>query len=247
MDTVNQAKFVSCGVIDIIGLEDPEALLRKIEHCGRIAYRTWDKEAPGSAERFVQMIVRLGHESVLEHASVTAIVRCDRATAQQLTRHRLASFTMESQRYCNYGNDRFGNQIEFVDPQVAFVGENAAERCALFYKEFAKCALQSQKSYMLLVKSGVPAEDARAVLPNCAACTLSITANIREWRHILKIRMDKHAQHNVRNLVGEIYKVFAERVPSLVSDIKPEESDRHVDDHIPASALEKKEAETKTN
>jgi len=203
-------------VLEVIGLEDPEDLLYRIEHCGRVAYRTWDKEKEGSAEKFVEMIIRLGHESVLEHVNVTAVFQCDRPTAQQLTRHRLASFTMESQRYCNYGNGRFGGDIVLIDPEPKIKDEVVLAR---YYAGLCKSAVKAQKTYLEMVKSGVAAEDARAVLPNCTACTLAMTANIREWRHIFKIRTDSHAQHNIRKLMNELLGVFKEVVPCLVSDI----------------------------
>lgn len=209
-------RVIKAGIEQIIGLEDPKGVLVKIEHCGRTAYKTWDKESEGSAERFVAMIVRLGHESVLEHASVTVVVNCDRATAQQLTRHRLASFTMESQRYCNYGGDRFGGEITFVDPEPQ---TKTAQDWDNFYKFWHEFLGRVEADYMRLVSSGVPAEDARCILPNCTACSVAVTANLREWRHILKIRTESHAQHNIRALMGQILQRFREAIPCVVADI----------------------------
>jgi thymidylate synthase (FAD) len=206
-------KIVKAGVLDIIGLEDPASVVRAVEHCGRIAYMTWDKEAPGSAEKFVQMIVKLGHESVLEHKSVTAILLCDRATAQQITRHRIASFTMQSQRYCNFASDRFEGEVTFVDPEFYHKEKDAAH--AVWLDHVKKC----EEVYMSLVKAGCPAEDARSVLPNSAACAIAVTANLREWRHIFKLRTEAHAQHNIRHLMEDLLNRFVTKLPCVFSDI----------------------------
>jgi len=208
---------IKARVDQIIGLEDPKAVLAKIEHCGRTAYKTWDKEVEGSAEKFVAMIVKLGHESVLEHSSVTVMLSCDRATAQQLTRHRLASFTMESQRYCNYSGSRFGEKITFVDPEPQTKSEEEKKQFYAFWHTFLE---DIERNYMHLTDSGLSAEDARCILPNCTACAMAITANLREWRHILKIRTESHAQHNIRALMGLILQEFKKTIPCVVADIE---------------------------
>lgn len=210
-------KVIKAGVDQIIGLEDPSAVIAKLEHCGRVAYKTWDREDGGSAEKFVAMIVRLGHESVLEHSSVTVILNCDRATAQQLTRHRIASFTMESQRYCLYSTDRFGGEITFVDPEPQTKSDQVNRQFYTFWHTFIE---EIEQNYMHLVHSGMAAEDARCILPNCTACTIAITANLREWRHILKIRTEAHAQHNIRALMGQVLQRFRETIPCIVADIE---------------------------
>lgn len=206
-------KIVKARVLDIVGLEDPASVIRTIEHCGRVAYMTWDKEASGTAEKFVRMIIKLGHESVLEHKSLTALLECDRATAQQITRHRIASFTMQSQRYCNFSAERFGGEISFVDPEFSHAGKEAAY--ALWQEHIKKC----EDAYMDLVKSGCPPEDARSVLPNSAACVIAVTANLREWRHIFKLRTEQHAQHNIRHLMEDLLNQFVAKLPCVFSDL----------------------------
>jgi thymidylate synthase (FAD) len=206
-------KIVKARILDVIGLENPESVIGTIEHCGRIAYMTWDKESPVSADKFVRMIVKLGHESVLEHKSVTAVLECDRATAQQITRHRIASFTMQSQRYCNFASDKFGNEVTFVDPEFGHKDKEAAT--AVWLDHVKKC----EDVYLGLVKSGCPPEDARSVLPNSAACVIAVTANLREWRHIFKLRTDPHAQHNIRNLTCALLRRFSEALPCVFFDL----------------------------
>lgn len=206
-------KIVKARVLDIIGLEDPNAALKTIEHCGRVAYMTWDKEMPGTADKFVSMIIGRGHESVLEHKSITALLECDRATAQQLTRHRIASFTMQSQRYCNYSADKFGSEVTFIDPEFAHKGKDIAR--AMWLEHVKAC----EKAYMDLLETGCPPEDARSVLPNSTACVIAVTANLREWRHIFKLRTEQHAQHNIRHLMEDLLNQFAAKLPCVFSDL----------------------------
>jgi thymidylate synthase (FAD) len=207
-------QVVKAGVLQVLGLEDGQDVLHKIEHCGRIAYRTWDREAEGTAEKFVRMIIKLGHESVLEHVSVSVLVKCDRATAQQITRHRVASYTMESQRYCNYSLDRFQGAVEFVDPE--YEGGSKQQ----FYECWLQQIQEAERAYLLLTGTlKVAPEDARAVLPNSAATTLAITANLREWRHIFELRTEAHAQHNIRKLMGQVLEAFRRAIPCVVEDI----------------------------
>ena len=209
-------KIVEQHIVDVIGMDDPDQILRNIEHCGRIAYASWDRESQISSTKFVQMIVHMGHESVLEHHSITVILVCDRATAQQFTRHRIASFTMQSQRYCNYTMDRFNREITFVHPDFIIESdENRREAHAAWERHVGEC----ESAYTRLMELGCSPEDARSALPNSTACTVAITANLREWRHILKLRTDIHAQHNIRHLAQDILDKMKTSLPSIFSDI----------------------------
>ena len=203
-------KLVAQQIVGCNGLDDPNRILRTIEHCGRVAYASWGLETEESAGKFVRMLISRGHESPLEHASITLFVVCDRATAQQLTRHRFTSFTMESQRYNNYSRDKFDNQICVIDPKY---------KNPFNYEIWLAQMESAAHAYFALLNGGAPPEDARAVLPNAAACTLAMTTNIREWRQILKIRLDPAAQHNIRELARDILELFKSKIPDIVSDI----------------------------
>lgn len=206
-------------VIGVIGLEDPQKMLAHIEDCGRVSYKTQDRIKEGTAEKFVEMIIKNGHESVLEHCVVTVKLECDRATAQQLTRHRLASFTIESQRYCNYGLGRFGHAIRVADPN--FRTKDGKERNERAYEIWEKCMKTCEEAYFdLLEKAGTTPEDARSVLSMSTMGTVAMTANLREWRHVMKLRLDPHAQHNIRDLMRAILNVFKEKIPCVFADIE---------------------------
>lgn len=97
---------------DIDGAE----ILQKLERCGRVCYKSEDKITEGSAEKFIGMILKSGHESVLEHEKLTVKFICDRGVTHEIVRHRIASYSQESTRYCNYSKDKFGNELTFIRP-----------------------------------------------------------------------------------------------------------------------------------
>ena len=156
-------------------------------------------------EKFIAGLVKAGHESVIEHCNLSVELVLSRSDLAQLTRHRVASYSVQSQRYVKYDN------VEFIQP----VGLNE-EQCAIWK---AQC-LSAEKAYKDLLDNGCPAETARAVLPNCTATRLVITANIREWRHIMKLRTHKMAQKDIRYLFQKLCMHFKVAYPCFFQDIK---------------------------
>ena len=101
--------------IEIMDMADYAAVLKKIEQIGRVCYKSEDKITDHSAERFIASILSRGHESVIEHESISVKVVCDRGVTHEIVRHRVASYSQESTRYCNYAKDKFQNQISVID------------------------------------------------------------------------------------------------------------------------------------
>ena len=97
--------------IEILSTESYEDMLRRIEKIGRVCYKSEERIGEGTAEKFIAGIIKRGHESVIEHGSITVKVTCDRGVTHEIVRHRIASYSQESTRYCNYSKDKFGNQI----------------------------------------------------------------------------------------------------------------------------------------
>lgn len=91
-------------------------ILKKIEQCGRVCYKSEDKIQADSAERFIAAILKRGHESVVEHVSFTVKFIVDRGVSHELVRHRIASFSQESTRYCNYSKGDFNSEITVIEP-----------------------------------------------------------------------------------------------------------------------------------
>lgn len=185
---------------ELYGEINPEEILRKLEVCGKVSRQS----KLGDAENFVRSIIKRGHESVLEHVSLTFKIVCDRAIMAELTRHRLASFTVESTRYVKYDEltviKQFRNDV---------IGEALLR----------PLALRSESFYQDWVNCDATPEQARAVLPLCTATTLYMTANLREWRHVLKLRTDKAAHPQMRQIMNQILAVFKEKLPVIVEDI----------------------------
>ncbi len=97
--------------VEIIDMDDYDKIIKKIEKIGRVCYKSEANISDESAERFISNILKRGHESVIEHEAVTVRMVCDRGVTHEIVRHRIASYSQESTRYCNYAGDKFGSQI----------------------------------------------------------------------------------------------------------------------------------------
>lgn len=191
---------------------DGTQILRKIERAGRICYKSEHNISEDSAEKFVRNIIKRGHESVLEHASVSVKIVCDRGVTHEIVRHRVASYSQESTRYCNYSAEKFGNEIVVIRPCF---WETDSKEYAL-WKESMECA---EKNYMALLELGAKPEQARSILPNSLKTEIAVTMNIREWRHFFKLRTDKGAHPQMREIACQMLAAFQEKMPVLFEDL----------------------------
>lgn len=198
--------------VEFIDEPDWNLLLKHLETCGRICYKSEQKIVANSANGFIKKIINLGHESVLEHAGFTVKFTCDRGISHQIVRHRLASYSQESTRYCNYINKEFGSEICVIKP---FFFDEKSEN----YKIWYEACLQSEKKYFALIKNGAKPEEARSVLPNSLKTDLVMTANMREWRHFLKLRTAPEAHPQIRQLSIILLNKLLERANVLFADI----------------------------
>lgn len=189
-----------------------EEILKNIERAGRTCYKSEDKITKDSARKFVAAIIKSGHESVIEHEKITVRIICDRGVTHEIVRHRIASYSQESTRYCNYANDKFGNELTFIrpfywkdDPAKMGVWTNAMEWI--------------EQDYMELIRLGATPQEARAILPNSLKTEIVVTMNLREWRHFLKLRTSPAAHPQIREVAIPILKKFKELVPIVFNDI----------------------------
>ncbi len=197
---------------EIISKIDGAEMLRNIELCGRVCYKSEDRITDGSAEKFVGMILRSGHESVLEHEKITVRFVCDRGVTHEIVRHRIASYSQESTRYCNYSKDKFGGEITFIRP--CFWAEDD-EKFALW-----KETMQSiEDSYVKLISLGAKPEEARSILPNSVKTEIMVTMNLREWRHFFKLRTAERAHPQIREVAIPLLNELKGLVPVIFDDI----------------------------
>ena len=202
----------SVEILPVGGILDGVSVIEHLERIGRTCYKSADKITEGSAEKFVRGIIKSGHESVIEHVSTSAKFITSRDVTHQIVRHRLAAQSQESQRYCNYSLEKFGEEVVFVKPVYLNAGTHP-------YYIWVRSCDQAQSAYFDLIQSGCSAEEARAVLPNCCKTELVMTADLREWRHFFKVRCDKHAQQPIRELALVLLDKMNTAIPVVFEDL----------------------------
>lgn len=182
-----------------------------IEDAGRTAYLSFEKQKRGSEKKFIKMLIKSGHLSVLEHAWATFRIKGgSRAFTHQLVRHRLCSYTQQSQRYIDEHN------FNYIEPDAV---KNNKEAHSLFI-DFMN---RAKEVYAKLEKLGIKNEDARFVLPNAVESEIVITANFREWRHIVKLRGSPDAQWEIRRVTIQILKTLKKHAPIVFEDFEIDE------------------------
>ena len=197
--------------------------LETIEAAGRICYKSENKITEGSAEKFVRMIIKRGHHSVIEHASMSVRFICDRGVTHEIVRHRLAAYSQESTRYCNYK----GGVTFIIPPWIDLPkGEffDAGELFSGYCSEYVwfRSMQNAEAAYIHLLADGWSPQQARSVLPNSLKTEIVMTANLREWMHVFKLRTSKAAHPQMRELMIPLLKEVKTLVPVIFDDIKGE-------------------------
>ena len=199
----------SARVLDEI---DSEEIMCRLERAGRVCYKSEGKAAQGTAGKFVASLISRGHESVIEHEKLSVLLICDRGVSHEIVRHRIASYSQESTRYCNYAKEGFGAELCFIKP--CFLSEGDA-----VYRLWEDAMQASERSYFSMIDSGATPEQARSVLPSSLKTELVATMNMRAWRHFLKLRTDAASHPQMRELARLILSEFRQRLPVLFGDI----------------------------
>jgi len=197
---------------EIMDNVDGIKLLKNIERYGRICYKTEGKITEESYKEFVKKRIDEGHEAIIEHEKITVIITCDRGVTHEIVRHRIASYSQESTRYCNYSNDIFGNEITVIEP--FFLVDKP-----LPYKIWEHSCLYSEVKYFDLLNAGSTAQEARSVLPNSLKTEIVVTMNLREWRHFFKLRTAKSAHPQMREITIPMLAKFKELIPIIFDNI----------------------------
>jgi thymidylate synthase (FAD) len=191
---------------------DGEEILRRLEKAGRACYKSEDRITPDSARKFVAVVIKNGHESVIEHEKVTVRIICDRGVTHEWVRHRLASYSQESTRYCNYS----GGGITVIEP-FFFLPEPSGK-----YAIWSTAMLACEKAYDELIAAGASPQEARSVLPNSLKTEIVVTFNLREWRHFFKLRCAKGAHPQMREITIPLLAEFKRLIPVVFDDITPQ-------------------------
>lgn len=197
-----------------IGKINCDEILTNIEEAGRVCYKSESELSARSAAKFIAMIIERGHESVLEHEKITVHIVCDRGVSHEIVRHRIASYSQESTRYCNYSKNKFGNELTFIKP------------CFWTNDDFKYGIWESslrviEKNYMELIQRGASPQEARSILPNSLKTEIVVTMNIREWRHFFKLRASSKAHPQMQEIAKPLLKEMQSLLPPLFLDINP--------------------------
>lgn len=184
-----------------------------IEEAGRTCYLSFDRMEIDSETKFIPNCIKRGHTSIIEHASATFRIQgASRAFTHQLVRHRVASFSQQSQRYVK--EDEF-NYI--IPPSIL---EN--DEAATLYRDFIE---NTRNTYLKLRNMNVLKEDARFVLPNALESEIVFSANFRELRHLFDLRLKADAQWEIRKVAMQILLIMQQEAPSVFNDYKINEKD----------------------
>lgn len=197
---------------EIIGMSDPKEIIKRIELCGRVCYKSENNISEDSAERFIRNIIKSGHESVIEHEKITVKIICDRGVSHEIVRHRIASYSQESTRYCNYSKDKFENELTFIKP--CFWEENSE-----LYKIWTEQMQSVEENYLALISLGAKPEQARSILPNSLKTEILVTMNLREWRHFFRLRTSERAHPQMREVAVPLLNRMKELLPVVFEDI----------------------------
>lgn len=195
---------------------DGDYILKFIEKAGRTCYKSEDKISNDSAKSFVKNLVERGHLSVIEHFTVSVRMICDRGVSHELVRHRPASYTQESTRYCNYTKGKFDGELTFIEP--CFWTDANKPEFEIWKNSMSRC----EKDYIKLIEMGATPQEARSILPNSLKTEILVTMNLREWRHFLMLRTAKASHPQMREICIPLLKEFKEKIPVVFDDIAEE-------------------------
>lgn len=212
----NQGKHKILAIM--LGI-DSKSPLELIEWAGRTSYKSHHKITEGSAKKFVEMIRNLGHESVLEHSAMTVeFTNISRGFTHELVRHRLASYTQQSTRYVDKSD------FTIIAPPDKNIKEKIVElnlpNKTKIKISFSDWVALNEQMYRGLRQARWVNQDARQILPDGIDAPIVMTANLREWRHVFKLRCDQAAHWEIRILMIKLLKEVKRKIPVIFDDLE---------------------------
>ena len=194
---------------------DGKKIMKRLERACRTCYRSEGKITDDSYKKLLTNCITRGHESVLEHEKITVRIYDDVGSYKDLTRHRFGSFSIESTRYCSYDKDKYGNEIAFMNP-IYIEDKN-------MYEIWKKTMQEIENGYIKMKELGATTDMCRELLPHSTAAEYTMTANIREWKHILSLRTTNHVHPSIRQVLIPLLKLFKEEMPEIFENVEYDE------------------------
>ena len=181
---------------------------RKIEAAARTCYKSENYVSEDSWKSFIKKLKENNHGAMLEFGNFICRITTDRGVSHELVRHRLASYAQESTRYCNYGKNKFNNELTFIKPVEIDISKNE-------FKIWKSAMEAAEESYLTLIEEKVKPENARSVLPISLKTEVVMKCNWRELLHMLDLRTSAAAHPDIRYVMNMIKDVFMENIPEL--------------------------------
>ena len=198
--------------VEVLTPLDGDAILKHLELCARNCYKSEDKITSDSAQLMVRKLLEMGHEAMIEHYNLTVKITCDLGVYKDLTRHRHVSYAIESTRYCNYSKGKFGNELSVMKP--CHIKEETPE-----YQLWLETMQQIEKNYNAMAALGCKPDQLRMLLPHSVKADVIMTANLREWRHIFKLRCAPAAHPTVQEIMKMLLGTLKREIPVIFDDI----------------------------
>ena len=195
---------------------DPKKILKNIERACRTCYRSEDLITEDSYIKLLKNCINRGHESILEHEKITVRIMCDVGFYKDITRHRAGTaFSIESTRYCNYSKDKFSNNIKFIDPIFITNKDN--------YNIWKETMQIIEDNYIKMSENGAKPDELRMLLPHSTVAQVTMTCNIREWKHILELRCTKMVHPSIRQVLIPLLLKFKNDFPEIFENVPYDE------------------------
>lgn len=200
--------------VEIVTEIKPDTILKTIEKAARTCYKTENNisEDTSSAVKMIEKLIEVGHTAMIEFADIHVKLIADTGVLKDLSRHRHCSFAVESTRYCNYSKGKFGNELTFIKP--CNIEENSD-----MYKTWLEAMQHIEDSYMKMAEQGAKPDQLRMILPHSLKTEINMKCNIREWRHIFKLRCAKAAHPSVQQAMKMILKELHQSIPVVFDDL----------------------------
>ena len=189
-----------------------DGMLARIEVSGRVCYKSEDRITVESAPAFVSMLIKRGHTAMLEHGGLISVLfHVDRGVANEIVRHRIASYAQSSTRYCDYSKGRFGGEVTFIDARPHLPAKD--------HDFWVACMGECEAAYLTLRERGVSPQMARSVLPLALKTEIVVSMNPTAWRHFFALRIPATAHPQMREVTMPLLAAFRALVPVLFDDV----------------------------